>query len=184
LETVNNNPTVNKGGAPRLYTSAQLMQERVDQYIKDVESRQTTYINEKTGMPTVRRTPLYYGRLLLYLGFASRQSAIPYQDGEYDDDVNKFSNVLARARALCGADIAEGAMMGDYKDKVSLAVLAHDHDVIQKTEVINTGSQSMITAEDAGRLMSGMAQALLQVAGIRQQLEPPTINITPDNGST
>jgi hypothetical protein len=142
-----------KKGRPRLYSSASDMEAKVEEYIRITEGKITEYINPKTGIPHIRKTPLYYGSLLLYLGFHSRQSAVPYEDGEYDDSDNRFSEVLARAKLRCECDIAEGAMMGDYSDRAALPVLGGIHGLVQRQEIANTHILQLPPPEEFDAMM-------------------------------
>jgi hypothetical protein len=174
-QSINNKPPVNKGGRPRLYKSALDMQNKIDAYFKWQEETTKTYVNPKTNIPTIVKTPTYYGRLLLYIGMDDYDTAKPYESGEYDNDDNKFSAVLARAKLNCEAELYEGAAQGIYNDRVAAAALERHHGFTKKQEININESITLNIGE-----IPSLAEIEARLAARRQaQLQAAEINVTP-----
>jgi hypothetical protein len=168
---INNKPPVNKGGHPKRFKSAKELEDKIDEYFKDVESKEEKYFNEKTGIPTVIKTPAYFGRLLLYIG-CTYSTIEPYEKGEYDDEYNKFSEALACARMKCEADAVEGASKGQYNDRVMTAVLKQHHGFVDRQEITNNLNINMQLPDDA---------AIERFIARRQSQVLAEKNVTPDD---
>jgi len=121
------------------FNTAKELENRVNAYFKSVEDSKETFINSKTGMPTIRRTPAYYGRLLLYCDMIY-STARPYEMGEYDTDNEDYSSILTRARQFCECDMLEGAAKGIYTEKTVNSALQRHHMFAEKREVDITGT--------------------------------------------
>jgi hypothetical protein len=124
-------------GQPRRFQSAEELQAKIDAYFEDLKNSEKTYFNEKTGLPMVVRKPAYFARLLLHLE-CTYSTIEPYERGDYDEGAEgalKFSEVFARARLRCEADLAEGGVMGLYDSKTVTAALGHYHKYAEKHEI-------------------------------------------------
>jgi hypothetical protein len=139
---------------------------KIDEYFRRVEASEKQYINEKTGIPTIIKTPAYYGRLLLSLGM-TYTTAQPYEDGEYDDNINKFSHVLACARMSCEAEVVEGGAKGWYSDRIVSAILQRHHGYSEKTTLDVSGTiihqMQPLSPEERVARLERAHQALLAV---------------------
>jgi len=144
--------------AGRLYSTSAGLDDKVREYFQSVDAKTEIHINDKTGIPTIIKTPPYYTRLLLFLGF-NYTTVKPYEEGQYDDNINNYSDVLAYARMSCESDIAEGGMMGQYNDKMAVAVLKRHHGYSPKNEA-SAAPGGTLTADDALKLISGMVELL------------------------
>ena len=141
---------VKRNGRPRKYYSAKDMQSDIDNYLN---TRKTITINDKRGNPVECTPPLFYTRIVLdALGFESLVSSYPYSNGEYDDNDNNFSIVLARARAKCELDQLEGSAIGLYNDRIIRLNLMSNYNYSEKQETkstidVVTKPQSLIEAQ-------------------------------------
>lgn len=124
----------------RKYTSAAEMKKKIDEYFAMQEADVKEYVNEKTGIPVYFKRPAYYGRLLEHLDLTYEGVSL-YEDGNYDDENNMFSELLTYARRKCENDLAEGSMMGFYNPKVTEAALQRHHQFATKYEVKTDAKQ-------------------------------------------
>jgi hypothetical protein len=141
-------------GRPRMYYSAEAMQTKIDDYFDMLESTERQYI-DKYGNPQVKRKPAYWTRLILHLGL-TREGISPYVNGEYDDEYNRFSDILSRARQLCECDIAENALMGNYQEKTAGIIMSYHHAIAEKQEINHnfTGNLELNEADLDKKLQS------------------------------
>jgi hypothetical protein len=127
------------GGRPRVYTSADQLQQDIDGYFARLETTAREIVDNK-GRVQIIKQPAYWTRLLLQVGL-DRTTAVPYIEGVYDDEVNKYSAVLARARQLCECETAEGAMSGVYNERMSSLVLSVHHGMAERQEIVHSMAQ-------------------------------------------
>lgn len=165
---VNNNqsdvmPPKNKGGHPRLFKTAKELEDKINEYFESLEDDKKEYINSKTGLPVFTQMPAYYGRLLIYIG-CTYQTIEPYEDGEYDDINNQYSEVLTRARMLCEADLFEGAARSIYDSKAVGSALQRHHGYaeVKKLDVSGTVIHQMQISQEQAEKMLADAMAARQ----------------------
>jgi len=118
------------------------------QYSSDMErafnnwynKRKTITINDKRGNEIECTPPMFYSRVILDgLGFNDMSSITPYTNGDYDDETNTFSQVLARIRKLCELDQLEGSSIGLYNDRMIRLNLMSNYGFTEKSENKTTG---------------------------------------------
>jgi hypothetical protein len=122
-------------GRPRTWTSAADMQKSIDSYFNSIEASRREIVNIKTGIPTIFQDAPYWTELCLELGFATRQSAVPYLKGEYDTAENNFSDVLMCARGRIESILAKGSAEKIYDSATIKSVLQNLHDYAEKQEI-------------------------------------------------
>jgi len=93
------------------------------------ESNSKTQIKQvdKKGLITISKEPLLWLDLCHSLGMASTTIDL-YQSGDYDDEYDNFSGLLAWAREIVEADLQKGAIMSVYNDRAVLVSLQKNHE--------------------------------------------------------
>ncbi len=99
------------GGRPRLFTSPEELQAKIDEYFKWCDER-TLIVLDKLGHPVEVKRPRPYtmSGLALFLE-VDRQTLLNYEDRANEDKL--FGAVIARARAKCGAFAEEQLFEGN-----------------------------------------------------------------------
>jgi hypothetical protein len=123
----------------RKYQYSDDMQADIDSWFKVQYSDLATKTTKRGNIIQFVRPP-FFGRMCREaLDLNSSQSVSRYIKGEYDDEINNYSDVITRAKQRCHDDILEGAAIGIYNERVVSLVLQSWFNYSTKSEVTTTG---------------------------------------------
>ena len=117
----------NVGGRPRKYTKVTDMQKEIDKYFIDCDDKEEPYT---------------FTGLALALGFYGRQELLNYLN-YVDENGDKFSDTIKRARSKVESSIEKGLISGKYNATGAIFNLKNNFGWKDKQEVETSGEHNM-----------------------------------------
>lgn len=121
-------------GRPLKFSSAEELQEKIDNYFKHCDEECKLFVDEKTGKSKVIYKPYTVSGLAVYLD-TTRDLLIDYAEKD------EFSDTVKRAKAKIAASLEERTLTGAYNSTFAIFSFKNNFGWRDKQEVSDTTQQ-------------------------------------------